>query len=116
MTKTIQTLLLATTLAVSGYATAQNSPAGAGGDGKGDAQVMQRKSATVEPVKPDSATSTGTQGNMTGTPRAGAKSETTAAERKKMRAERRMANKGNRDDKMNQNNAMSGAPQGEKTR
>ena len=115
MTKRIQTLLLATTLAVSGFAVAQNAPSG-GGEGKGEAPGVQRKSATVEPVRTDSATSTGTQGNMTGTPRAGAKSETTAAERKKMRAERRMANKGNRDDKMNQNNAMSGAPQGEKTR
>ena len=116
MTKTIQALLLATTVAISSFAAAQNSPSGTAADGKGEAPGVQRKSATVEPVKPDTATTTGTQGNMTGTPRAGAKSETTAAERKKMRAERRMANKGNSDDKMNQNNAMSGAPQGEKTR
>ena len=116
MTKTIQAILLATTLAVSGYAVAQNSSSGAAADGKGEAPGVQRKSATVEPVRPDSATSTRTQGNMNGTTRAGPKSEMTAAERKKMRAERRMANKANRDDKTMPNNAMSGAPQGEKTR
>jgi hypothetical protein len=177
MNKTTQSILLATLLAASGFASAQNpavpatraevkteattgtrilgtgepaksatggpaiqgttagtTPAVTRAEVKSEAGMTERKAGTGEPIKPNMS---GTmQGNTSGTTRAEVKAEagteprklgtgevaksgttsTTAAERKRMRDERRAMNKAKRDAKMNSSSTMTPAPVSEKAR
>ena len=85
MTKTTQSILLASLLAASGFAIAQNPAAPAArAEVKSEATTGERKLGTGEPAK--SATGTAAPGNTVGTTpaatRAEVKSETGTAERK----------------------------------
>jgi len=81
MNKSTQSILLATMLAASGFALAQNPTAPAArADVKAEATSTERKLGTGETAKPN--TSDAMKGNTSGTTRAEVKSEAGTAERK----------------------------------
>ena len=118
MNKSPQSLLLATLLAASGFAAAQNPAVPATrAEVKSEAGTAERRDGTGELIKPNMSGSAATQGNTSGITRAEVKAEagtaprllgtgevaqsgtttTTSAERKRMRDERRAAAKAKRE-------------------
>lgn len=81
MKQTTQSILLATLLLASGFASAQNTTVPATrAEVKSEAGTAERKAGTGEPIKPN--TSGTMQGNTSGTTRAEVKSEAGMTERK----------------------------------
>ena len=136
MKQATQSILLATLLLASGFASAQNPTVPATrAEVKSEIGTAER-----DTNKPIASGSTATQGNTSGTTRAQVKSETgtaerdtnkpiasgstatqggstvSAAEKKRMRDERRAAAKANRDAKMKSGSTSSTAPASEKAR